>query len=416
MTIMIEIKDLTKVYKIYRRRSDRLREWLSFGAIKCHHEYHALRGITLSVPQGSVFGLIGMNGAGKSTLLKVLTGTTQATSGSVRIEGRIAALLELGTGFHPEFTGRENVLINGKLLGLTEEELQSRLQEIADFSELGEFFDKPVRTYSSGMYVRLAFSLASSIDPNVLIIDEALSVGDAYFQQKCLTRIRQFKEKGVTILFVSHDAGSVKLLCDQVALLDRGEILSVGDPQELLELYNALLARKDGQGKEYLISRGNAAGGSSEATQSGSLKAQIKSIEIIGPDQKKLEAIVVGTQCDFVVNVQFNEDIVEPTVGIMIRDRLGYDIFGTNSAEMGIKTGSFSKGERARFVFHCSVSVGPGPYTVTAAIHSSFTHLDDCYHWVDRLLTFNVLPRSDHKFLGVAYLSPKVSVERSVVH
>lgn len=406
---MIQIENLSKMYKIYRRRSDRLKEWFSIGNRKYHDEYWALKDITLTVPAGSVYGLIGMNGAGKSTLLKVLTGTTQPTRGRVQIEGRIAALLELGTGFHPEFTGRENVLINGKLLGLTDAELAERLEGIKAFSELGDFFDKPVRTYSSGMYVRLAFSLASSIDPDILIIDEALSVGDAYFQQKCLTRIRQFKEKGVTILFVSHDAGAVKLLCDHVALLDKGKIISAGSPVEQLELYNALLAKKEGQGKEYQISReGKDAKG---RTQSGTYQAEILSVEIEGPQGDRQEAVVTGSAGKFVVTVRFNHPLVNPTVGIMIRDRLGYDIFGTNTAEMGMTTGAFAAGEERRFVFHCLMNMGAGHYTVTAAIHSSFTHVDDCYHWVDRLLTFNVLPPSDHKFLGVAWLSPSVAVE-----
>ena len=186
---MIKIENLSKSFKVYPKRKDRLKEWFSFSRRCYHDEFEALKDINLTIQPGEVFGLVGMNGAGKSTLLKILTGTMYPTSGSFTLKGRVAALLELGTGFHAELTGRENVRVNGRLLGLTQEEVESRLEGIREFSELGDFFDKPVRTYSSGMYVRLAFALASSVDPDVLIIDEALSVGDAYFQQKCLKRI-----------------------------------------------------------------------------------------------------------------------------------------------------------------------------------------------------------------------------------
>ena len=223
---MIHIQEVSKKFKVYPSRAARLREWVLGG--KYHQEFWALHKIDLKIESGEVFGIIGMNGAGKSTLLKILTGTLAATSGKIEMQGRVAALLELGTGFHPELSGRDNVLMNGKLLGLTESEIIEKIPGIHAFSELGDFFEKPVRTYSSGMYVRLAFSLAASVDPDVLIIDEALSVGDAYFQQKCLERIKQFKEQGTTILFVSHDPGVVKVLCNRVAFLQKGKLLGIG--------------------------------------------------------------------------------------------------------------------------------------------------------------------------------------------
>lgn len=409
---MIKIENINKMFRVYSRRSDRLREWFSLSPKKLHQEFWALQNVNLVVPKGVVFGIIGMNGAGKSTLLKILTGTTHPTSGRVYMEGRVAALLELGTGFHPELTGRENVLINGKLLGLTDQEIASRIDDIAAFSELGDFFDKPVRTYSSGMYVRLAFSLASSVDPEILIIDEALSVGDAYFQQKCLKRIRQFKERGVTILFVSHDAGAIKALCDKVALMDQGKILNIGEPQDLLELYNALLAKKDNTGAEYLITRGARDSFGREQTIYGNQQAEISKVTILNQKLEPIEAFVAGDFCHIEVEVAFHAKLEKPTVGIMIRDRLGSDIFGTNTANLSIDTGLFQKEEKSSFRFSGKMNLGPGDYTITAAVHSSFTHIDSCYQWIDRILTFKVLPRADFQFLGVCLIEPSLQIIR----
>ncbi|MFW7378364.1 MAG: ABC transporter ATP-binding protein [Oligoflexus sp.] len=408
---MITIENLSKAFKVYPKRSDRLKEWLTFGQKSYHQDYWALRNINLKMDEGEVFGLIGMNGAGKSTLLKILTGTMFPTLGQFQMKGRVAALLELGTGFHGELTGRDNVRLNGRLLGLTDQEIDSKMDIIKDFCELGDFFDKPVRTYSSGMYVRLAFSLASSIEPDVLIIDEALSVGDAYFQQKCLRRIERFKEEGTTILFVSHDPGAIKLLCDRVGLLNRGQLLAEGDAQDMLEEYNALLAKVDGHGCQYSIDRSHEI--SNEATLvAGNRRAEIKQVQLVNEQGRSITAIVTGQKVKLVVEAQFNSDIQNPTVGILIRDRLGYDIFGTNTAEMHIPTDSFRDRDQVRFSFEFEMNIGPGDYTITVAMHSSKTHVEECYQWVDRILTFKVLPRPDFQFLGVSYLRPQFAIDR----
>lgn len=409
---MIEIINLSKKFKTYRKPSDRLKEWFRAGKKIYHEENWVLKNINLHIHPGESFGIIGMNGAGKSTLLKIITSTMVPTSGQVKISGRVAALLELGTGFHPDLTGRENVLINGKLLGLSEKEISDRVDDIAAFSELGEYFDRPIRTYSSGMYVRLAFSLASSVDPEILIIDEALSVGDAYFQQKCLNRILDFRKKGVTILFVSHDPGAVKLLCNRVALLSKGEIEGVGTPIEMLEMYNALLARKEGAGQEYIVKRGERDAFGRYLLSSGNQKVNITKVFLSDANGNKLEAVESGTICNIVVSARFNEHLENPTVGILIRDRMGYDIFGTNSFDLMTKTGYFTKGDSYSFIFRCKMNLGPGDYTVTAAFHSEKTHINECYEWIDRILTFKVLPRSDYFFLGVSCLEPQLSFEK----
>lgn len=406
---MIELRNISKKYKVYDSKADRLKEWLSLGSANRHREFWALKDIDLSISSGSVFGIVGMNGAGKSTLLKILTGTTIPTEGEFTIKGRMASLLELGTGFHPELTGRENVLINGRLLGLEDHEISSKMDEIIAFCELQDFFDKPVRTYSSGMYVRLAFSLATSVDPDVLIIDEALSVGDAYFQQKCIKRLREFKERGTTILFVSHDASAIKMLCDQVALLDQGRLLKCGEPQDMIEMYNALLTKKDGQGTEYTINRGENSP-KAEGLSFGNLKAEIEQIQLQDADGEPVVAVVAGQKVKLHIRIRFNSPIDSPTIGILIQDKMGYDVFGTNTAELSMNSGAFTEGQQIECDFSFPMNLGPGDYTITAAIHSDRTHVEECYQWMDRVLSFKVLHREDFKFLGVAYLKPDITI------
>jgi lipopolysaccharide transport system ATP-binding protein len=407
---VIEVSNLSKCYKVYPRRSDRLREWLRFGSKKLHSEYWALKDVSFNVGSGKVLSIVGMNGAGKSTLLKILTGTTFATSGRIQLRGRVAALLELGTGFHQELSGRENVFINGRLLGLSDEQIRSRIGEIHAFSELGDFFDKPVRTYSSGMYVRLAFSLASSVEPDVLIIDEALSVGDAYFQQKSLERIRQFRKSGTTILFVSHDLSAVKMLSDEVLLLDGGKVRAYGNPTEVLELYNASLGEKSAANRDFHLH--SPLNGGVAGTSSGNMKATFSQIEVLDRQNRAQTNFVTGDEASIHLAVEFHSAIQNPSVGFLIRDRLGYDVFGTNTVEMQKVTGSFAAGENATFSFRMPLNIGPGEYTLSVAIHSGRTHESDCYHWKDRVALLKILPRSDYHFLGVAALSPEFTLSR----
>ena len=401
----IHIKDLSKRFKIYNRHSDRLKEWVSLGFAKRHREYSALRDINLTIPSGSVFGLIGMNGAGKSTLLKLLTGTLRPTSGICKIKGRVSALLELGAGFHPELTGRDNVLLNGRLHGLSRDEIREKMDDIWGFSELGDYFDQPVRTYSSGMYLRLAFALASAVKPDVLIIDEALSVGDAYFQQKCLKRIEQFKKQGITILFVSHDIAAIKLLCDRAALLDKGAIVMDGTPVEVLERYNALLAKVSEHGREYKIKRGDSP---ESGHQSGSFEAVVDQVEILDESGHNATVVVSGQTVSINLRVTFNAAIDRPTIGILIRDRLGYDVFGINTQGMGLNTKAYKVGDVATFKFKMALNLGAGDYTVSTAVHASMNHTGGNYHWADRIYSFKVAPDSLQHFIGVARLRPSV--------
>ena len=240
----IKLEHITKIYKLYGRNRDRLKDSLGLTKKKCYTEHYALRDVSMEIHQGETVGIIGVNGSGKSTILKIITGVLSATSGTMEINGRISALLELGAGFNMEYTGLENVYLNGTMLGFSEEEINERLQDILDFADIGEFIHQPVKTYSSGMFVRLAFAVAINIDPEILIVDEALSVGDVFFQAKCYQKFEEFKKLGKTILFVSHDLTSIAKYCDRVILLNKGVKLAEGTPKDMVNMYKKLLVHQ----------------------------------------------------------------------------------------------------------------------------------------------------------------------------
>jgi len=387
---MLAITDVSKRFRLYARPWDRVLDWVGMGGR--HQEFWALRHVDLNVPKGRTVGIVGPNGAGKSTLLKLITGTLVPTSGTIRTEGRVAALLELGTGFHPEFTGRQNIAINGQLLGLTPEEIAVHEAEIIAFSELGNFIDQPVRTYSSGMVVRLGFSIAASVNPQLLIVDEALSVGDARFSQKCVRRIREFRERGVTILFVSHDPQAVATLCDEAVLLDQGTIAHRGHPAEVLEHYNALLAAR-GEGNVEMRVRWVKPCDEAEASaprRTGTFQALITEFSLEGAEESPREQFAPDDTMLIRARVLFLAPIRNPTVGFVIKDRLGVDVFGTNTALRGVALGDFEPGEAAEIAVRVELALGDGDYSVTAAVHSDETHIDACYDWSDRLALFRV--------------------------
>jgi lipopolysaccharide transport system ATP-binding protein len=411
---MIKVENLTKQYVIYKKRLSAIK--YLFGIAKEGRDYEIvrpLRNVNLEVPTGSVHGIIGMNGAGKSTLLKILTGVLDKTSGSMVIEGRVASLLELGTGFHPDLTGRENVYINGSVLGFSKQEIDLKIESIVKFAELGDYFDRAVKTYSSGMYVRLAFSFAVAVEPDVLIIDEALSVGDAYFQQKCLKKIQEFRERGTTILFVSHDPGAVRLLCQQVTLLSHGEVVFSGEPIQAMDLYNDIIA---GQKKlEDVQARADKAReiDATSTYSSGNEKMKILGAKIYNNKGLESVAVVSGSKIAIKVEAVVNADsIIDPTCGILIRDRLGYDVFGINTHQLGKKSGPLKKGEKVIYQFDLDLNLGAGDYTLTIALHSFQSHVDDNYHWLDRALVIQVLPTPDYTFVGVARLEPNANINR----
>ena len=409
---MIKVENLTKQYVIYKRRLSALKHL--FGFAKEGRDYELvrpLRNVSIEVPTGSVHGIIGMNGAGKSTLLKILTGVLDKTEGSISIEGRVASLLELGTGFHPDLTGRENVYINGSVLGFNNQEIDQKIAGILNFAELGDYFDRPVKTYSSGMYVRLAFSFAVAVEPEVLIIDEALSVGDAYFQQKCLKKIQEFRDRGTTILFVSHDLGAVRMLCEHVTLLSHGQVVFSGAPIQAMDLYNDIIAgQKKLEDVQARADKAREIEGTSTYS-SGNEKMRILSAKLYNDRNQESVAVVSGSaiciKIDAIVNV---DSIDNPTCGILIRDRLGYDVFGINTHQLGSKSGTLKKGDKVTYQFDMDLNIGPGDYTLTIALHSFQSHIEDNYHWLERALLIQVLPTPGFTFVGVARLEPKATI------
>ncbi|MCD8013779.1 MAG: ABC transporter ATP-binding protein [Lachnospiraceae bacterium] len=358
----IRVDHLTKMYKLYDRISDRLRDSLGLTRKKCYREHYALTDISFSVDRGETIGIIGTNGAGKSTILKIITGVLSPTSGSVTVDGRISALLELGAGFNMEYTGIENIYLNGTMLGYTDAEMDARLQGILDFADIGDYVYQPVKTYSSGMFVRLAFAVAINIDPEILIVDEALSVGDAFFQAKCYRKFEDFKKEGKTILFVSHDLSSISKYCDRVILLDHGKLAGNGSPKDMVDLYKRLLVhqgpdpsaellRKTGDGSMNLAAGlaedgcGNDGSSDSEngsgwigamqmnpgALEYGDRRAEMLAFSVL--DQRGLPTTTIekGSLFTIKVKVRFHEDIDEPIFAFTIKDMRGTEITGTNT-------------------------------------------------------------------------------------
>ena len=403
----VVVENLYKTFYFYRHPLHRLTSWLTRGRYGAPTPFQALHDISFTLRAGSSMGIIGVNGSGKSTLLKIITGTMEPTSGTTRVEGRLASLLELGTGFHPLFTGRQNIRYNARFIGLTDEEIEERMPAIEAFSEIGDFLDRPLRTYSTGMHVRLAFSVAASVNPDVLVVDEVLAVGDMYFQQKCISRIREFRDRGVTILFVSHDPGAVKSLCDRAVLLHDARILEDGEPGHVLEHYNALIARKKAESDYFAAERASRHAG---RARSGTFEALVADVELLDATGRSVRAVLTGERLTIRVRVFFLEPLAEPTIGILIRDRFGNDVYGTNTYLQRMATGRWEAGTmlEARFAFE--TTLGAGEYSITAAVHSFGGHLVNSYDWVDKILLFRVLPVDERISVGVADLRAAIAV------
>ncbi len=380
--IAIEVKNLTKIYKLYNSPKDHLSEIISPWGKKFHHEFHALSGVSFNVEKGQTIGIIGQNGSGKSTLLKIICGVLRPTSGSVRVNGRIAALLELGAGFNPEFTGRENVFMNGALTGFSREEMERRFPDIEAFAEIGEFINQPVKTYSSGMFVRLALAAAVNIDPEILIVDEALSAGDTLFQAKCFARFREFKEKGVTIVFVTHILDLVTTHCNQAILLDHGILVEQGRPKAVVDKYNRLLTsrgrmtfisntRKNDQTISQQISpskeiewRGLFKVNSNE-DRYGTKKAEILEAGIFTPNHEPVQILERNLEYLIKVKVRHNDRMPAAIIAYSIKDSKGTILCGTNTLYQDVKIGNFENGDVILVTFRQQIRINPGEYLLS---------------------------------------------------
>ncbi|WP_313304091.1 ABC transporter ATP-binding protein [Stutzerimonas balearica] len=397
----IVVDKVGKAYPKFNNRLHALGTWLGV----CQRQPHwVLRDVSFRIDQGEAVGIIGVNGAGKSTLLKLITGTSIATTGQIAAPANIAALLELGMGFHPEFTGRQNVMLAGRMQGLERDEILELMPGIEAFADIGEYIDQPVRAYSSGMFVRLAFSVATAVRPEVLIIDEALAVGDAYFQHKSFARIREFREQGTSLLFVSHDPTTIKSLCDRALLLGNGRLLMDGRPDAVLDYYNALIAQRE----EAELQPGEAA----YAGRSGSGKACIQKLTLDSAGNPA-QVLTVGAPLTLTLQLQANEYIADLSVGFMIRDRTGYDVFGSNTWLRGELP---DLGHRPGLPRQVSIRIpalllGPGSYSLTLALHSGASHVAGNYDWWDKAAVFQVVADNQQPhFAGACALQASIEL------
>jgi lipopolysaccharide transport system ATP-binding protein len=404
----INVTNLGKAYKVYPTRFARLKEWLMPFSGPRHSIKWVLQDINFIVNPGEAVGIIGVNGAGKSTLLKMLTGTTQPTTGSVTTTGRVAALLELGIGFHPEFTGRQNAYMAGQLLGMSVEEIRELMPQIEAFAEIGDYMDHPVRVYSSGMQMRLAFSVATARRPDILIIDEALSVGDAFFQHKSFERIRQFREEGTTLLIVSHDKQAIQSICDRAILLNAGTLAMQGEPEAVMDYYNALLADHQKQIVQQIPTHKGKL-----QTISGSGEATVRSIILTDDAGSEIETVDVGQSVRLRIEVQVNAPLEHLILGYGIKDRLGQVVYGTNTDLRKQPLNNVAAGECYQFDIAFNANLGPGTYSVQTALVGSDTHLVNNYEWRDLALVFNVINISKSPFAGCAWIEPDIEIARA---
>ena len=406
----IVVSDLGKAYRQYPTRWSRLAEWVMPWRPPRHTAHWVLRDVSFRIDAGEAVGIIGVNGAGKSTLLKLVTGTTLPTTGSVNVTGRLAAMLELGMGFHPDFTGRQNVLMAGQVLGLQEAQVRELMPEIEAFAEIGEYIDEPSRVYSSGMQMRLAFSVATAVRPDILIVDEALSVGDAYFQHKSFERIRRFKREGTSLLFVSHGMQDVRVLCDRVLLLDQGRVLKDGLPDEVVDYYNAMIAAREDAAASVDQKRDDAGW---LVTRFGTGEAAVSGFSLLDAQTRAVVAVArVGQQLLLVIDVKVIRTVPGLVLGCMIRDRTGHVVWGTNSWHTGQQMKELGAGEVVRFEVTFPCDLGPGSYAVTYALTLDQTHVTSTYEWVDNALVFEVVNVDKPLFVGTTFLNAQFSISR----
>ena len=381
----LRVEGVSKQYRIYDQAADRLKEMVTRGRWKTHRQFWALSDISFEVGKGTTFGIVGPNGCGKSTLLQIIAGTLKPTKGTIWHTGRIAALLELGAGFNLEFTGRENVFMSTSLMGFSHAATVAMLPEIERFAEIGEFIDQPVKMYSSGMYVRLAFAAAISIMPEILIVDEALAVGDAIFQHRCMRRIREMQENGATILLASHDPHAIRSLCSTALLLHAGRMEAIGKPTDVLNRYQKLIMARE---TAYDASQTPAESAEFEPDQKlsysyrhGDGRAEIIGVQLLDAAYQRIELVETGEQVTVKFRLRFREALEAPVCGFLIRNRHGVHIYGTNTDLQKVNFDTARPNEiiEVSFVFNCWLA--PDTYSLTLAVHSrdgvSFDWLDD---------------------------------------
>lgn len=421
----ISVEHVEKMYKLYDKPTDRLKESLGLTRKKKYKEHYALHDVNFQVNKGETVGIIGTNGSGKSTILKIITGVLNPTAGEVKVNGRISALLELGAGFNMEYTGIENVYLNGTMIGFTREEIDAKLNDILEFADIGDFVYQPVKTYSSGMFVRLAFAVAINIDPEILIVDEALSVGDVFFQAKCYHKFEEFKKLGKTILFVSHDLGSIGKYCDRVVLLNQGVKLNEGKPKEMIDIYKKLLVNQyvdddetekeqeneyDNENtKEESVTWKDMTTSNPDIVEYGNGLATIIDYGIKDAAGNMSNAIEKGSDFTIMFKVKFSEKVSDPIFAITIKDLKGTEITGTNTMFEKIDTGTVNKDEVRSVSFTQNMNLQGGDYLVSLGCTGYRDGEFTVYH---RLYdVFNITVISNKNTVGYYDMNSEIVVE-----
>ena len=388
--VAICVENVDKIYKLYNRPSDRLRDAFSLSKKKRYKEKYALNQVNMTVYQGETVGIIGTNGSGKSTILKMITGVLNPTKGKITVNGRISALLELGAGFNMEYNGIENIYLNGTMMGFSKKEIDEKLESILSFADIGDYVYQPCKTYSSGMFVRLAFAVAINIDPEILIVDEALSVGDVFFQAKCYQKFDEFKKLGKTILFVSHDLSSISKYCDRVVLLNQGEKLGEGTPKEMIDAYKRVLV---GQYSEDTGEKDDSV--NPNLLEYGDKSAVIEKYSITDDRGEKTTAIVKGSSFTIHMDVQFNEDIAAPIFAFSIKNIKGTEITGTNTMYEKAFLEPVKKGEKKQVTFKQEMNLQGGEYLLSLGV-TGFDGSDfEVYHRLYDVLNITVISDKD---------------------
>ena len=404
---LLSVVDLGKVYRSYPTAWQRVRSWLGWPA-RPATEHWALRHVSFSIARGEAIGIVGQNGAGKSTLLKLVTGTARANEGRVVAMGSVSAILELGLGCNPDLSGRDNCRHAAGLMGHPQAEIERMLPKIEAFAEIGEYFDQPVRTYSSGMQMRIAFGVATAVRPDILIVDEALAVGDAYFQHKSFDRIRQFRERGTTLLIVSHDRSAVQQLCSRAILLDQGRLIKDGGVEEVMDYYNALIAQRENQ----TVTVTRLDDGRTQTT-SGTGEATVAQISLHDAGGAPVEFVNVGQDVELRVRARVHAPVARLVFGYMIKDRLGATVFGTNTHYTEQALSVVDAGATVDFSVRFPMNLGAGTYSVSTALVSSETHLEHNYEWRDLALIFTVANLDKPSFIGLAWVPPSIELRVS---
>lgn len=421
--VTIQVKGLEKAYKLYDKPSDRLKEALGFGRKKRYKEHYALKGVDMTIYQGETVGIIGTNGSGKSTILKIITGVLNPTGGSVHVNGRISALLELGAGFNMEYNGIENIYLNGTMIGFSKKEIDAKMDDILNFADIGDYVHQPVKTYSSGMFVRLAFAVAINIEPEILIVDEALSVGDVFFQAKCYHKFEEFKEMGKTIVFVSHDLSSISKYCDRVVLLNQGVKLGEGSPKEMIDAYKQVLVGQyvpaaDDQSllsdKEITAAAAAAAGTvkgevNPELLEYGTKDAMITGYKITDDMGRETSALLKGKECTITMQVHFEHDIEAPIFAFTIKNIKGVEITGTNTMVEKAFLSPVRAGSDMEITFTQKIDLQGGEYLLSFGVTGFEKEEFQVYHRLYDVINMTVI--SDKDTVGYYDMNSRVVVK-----